>query len=159
LRESRRLHRHGLWLAGHGLHPHLDPRDRPRAARLAHPARGDGHADARWRWTVRREEPVPARDGRQGGRPVRAPQPRRPGNLPRRRTVTAARVQDARPLGSEGLVVAPIGLGCMGMSEFYGESDSAEATRTLRRAAELGVTLFDTADVYGRGENERLVGK
>ena len=73
--------------------------------------------------------------------------------------MTAARVQDARPLGSEGLVVAPIGLGCMGMSEFYGTSDATEATRTLRRAAELGVTLFDTADVYGRGENERLVGK
>jgi aryl-alcohol dehydrogenase-like predicted oxidoreductase len=56
-------------------------------------------------------------------------------------------------------MVSRIGLGCMGMSEFYGKSDSAEATRTLRRAVERGVTLFDTADVYGHGQNEELVGK
>jgi len=51
-----------------------------------------------------------------------------------------------------------IGLGCMGMSEFYGASDIGEAERTLERAIELGVNVFDTADMYGRGENERLVG-
>jgi aryl-alcohol dehydrogenase-like predicted oxidoreductase len=73
--------------------------------------------------------------------------------------VTAPQVKEIRPLGSEGLTVSPIGLGCMGMSEFYGKSDSAEAIRTIRRAVELGVTLFDTADIYGLGQNEELVGK
>lgn len=56
------------------------------------------------------------------------------------------------------LTVSRLGLGCMGMSEFYGESDPAAAQRVLQRALELGVTFFDTADMYGRGENERLVG-
>lgn len=61
-----------------------------------------------------------------------------------------------RALGPS-LSVAEIGLGCMGMSEFYGPSDEAESRATLERAAELGVTLFDTADVYGMGHNETLL--
>ena len=57
------------------------------------------------------------------------------------------------------LTVSALGLGCMGMSMSYGRSDKAEARRTIDRAIELGVTLFDTADAYGRGENEEFVGK
>ena len=63
-----------------------------------------------------------------------------------------------RRLGSE-LTVSAIGLGCMGMSEFYGPADSAEAIATLHRAFDLGVTLFDTADAYGPFTNEQLVGR
>jgi aryl-alcohol dehydrogenase-like predicted oxidoreductase len=59
----------------------------------------------------------------------------------------------------DGLEASALGLGCMGMSEFYGEGDEAESIRTIHRALELGVTLLDTADMYGVGENERLVGK
>ena len=55
--------------------------------------------------------------------------------------------------------VSALGLGCMGMSEFYGPSDDAESLRTLARAADLGVTLFDTADAYGFGHNETLLGR
>jgi aryl-alcohol dehydrogenase-like predicted oxidoreductase len=57
------------------------------------------------------------------------------------------------------LVVSALGLGCMGMSEFYGAVDGREAIRTIRRALELGVTLFDTADMYGPFANERLLGR
>jgi aryl-alcohol dehydrogenase-like predicted oxidoreductase len=64
-----------------------------------------------------------------------------------------------RELGRSGLTVSAIGLGCMGMSEFYGTPDEAEAIRTIHRALELGVTLLDTADMYGRGANEQLVGR
>jgi len=64
-------------------------------------------------------------------------------------------------LGSGGPGAGPVvgvqGLGCMGMSEFYGETDTAEALATLDRALELGVTLFDTADIYGSGHNEQLI--
>ena len=56
------------------------------------------------------------------------------------------------------LTVTRIGLGCMGMSEFYGESDPQDAQRVLQGALDLGVTFLDTADMYGRGENERLIG-
>jgi aryl-alcohol dehydrogenase-like predicted oxidoreductase len=63
-----------------------------------------------------------------------------------------------RSLGSSGPTVSAQGLGCMGMSMAYGPADQDEANRTLRRALELGVTFFDTADVYGQGANERLVG-
>src|SRR5579871_289752 len=69
----------------------------------------------------------------------------------------AALTASPRRLGASGVEVSPIGLGCMGMSDFYGRSDRDEAVRTLRRAVELGVTLFDTADMYGLGENERLL--
>jgi aryl-alcohol dehydrogenase-like predicted oxidoreductase len=66
---------------------------------------------------------------------------------------------EQRTLGSDGLVVSAEGLGCMGMSEFYGSTDEAEATATIERALELGVTFLDTADMYGPFTNEVLVGK
>jgi aryl-alcohol dehydrogenase-like predicted oxidoreductase len=66
---------------------------------------------------------------------------------------------DQRTLGPEGLTVSTEGLGCMGMSEFYGTTDEAEAIATIRQALDLGVTLLDTADVYGPHTNEQLVGK
>ena len=66
---------------------------------------------------------------------------------------------NARKLGSRGLTVSAIGLGCMGMSQSYGAGDDDESTRTLHRALDLGVTLIDTADVYGKGANEVLVGR
>ena len=66
---------------------------------------------------------------------------------------------DTRRLGREGLEVGAIGLGCMGMSDFYGPRDEREATATIHRALELGVTLLDTADVYGPHTNEELVGR
>jgi aryl-alcohol dehydrogenase-like predicted oxidoreductase len=64
-----------------------------------------------------------------------------------------------RKLGSQGLEVSELGLGCMGMSQFYGPRDDNESVATLERAVELGVNFFDTADVYGIGHNEELVGK
>src|SRR5689334_18564123 len=64
-----------------------------------------------------------------------------------------------RTLGSSGINVKPLGLGCMGMSEFYGPVDDEESLRTMRRAVELGVDLFDTSDMYGIGHNESLVGR
>lgn len=64
-----------------------------------------------------------------------------------------------RKLGASGPEVSALGLGCMGMSEFYGESDDASSLRTLARALELGMTLFDTADTYGLGHNETLLGR
>jgi aryl-alcohol dehydrogenase-like predicted oxidoreductase len=63
-----------------------------------------------------------------------------------------------RRLGKSGLQVSAIGLGCMGMSQSYGVRDDGESVATLRRALDVGVTFFDTADVYGGGDNERLVG-
>jgi aryl-alcohol dehydrogenase-like predicted oxidoreductase len=63
------------------------------------------------------------------------------------------------PLGSQGLAVSRQGLGCMGMSEFYGHADDAESIATIHRALELGVTLLDTADIYGPHTNESLVGR
>ncbi|MDF2703044.1 MAG: aldo/keto reductase [Rubrobacteraceae bacterium] len=66
---------------------------------------------------------------------------------------------DRRNLGNEGLVVSALGLGCMGMSEFYGTGDEEESVATIQRAVELGVTFLDTADMYGPFTNERLVGK
>lgn len=66
---------------------------------------------------------------------------------------------DQRRLGNEGLVVSELGLGCMGMSEFYGTGEEEESISTIRRAIDLGVTLLDTADMYGPFTNERLVGK
>ncbi len=73
--------------------------------------------------------------------------------------LTSAVAMDQRALGSQGLTVSAEGLGCMGMSEFYGTADEAEAIATIRQALELGVTLLDTADVYGPHTNEQLVGQ
>jgi aryl-alcohol dehydrogenase-like predicted oxidoreductase len=64
-----------------------------------------------------------------------------------------------RRLGNEGLEVSAQGLGCMGMSEFYGSSDEDEAIATILRALDLGVTFLDTADMYGPFTNEKLVGR
>jgi aryl-alcohol dehydrogenase-like predicted oxidoreductase len=64
-----------------------------------------------------------------------------------------------RKLGSQGLMVSELGLGCMGMSEFYSGRDDAESMATLHRAIDLGVTFLDTADMYGPFTNEILLGK
>jgi aryl-alcohol dehydrogenase-like predicted oxidoreductase len=64
-----------------------------------------------------------------------------------------------RRLGKNGPLVSEQGLGCMGMSEFYGPRNHEESLRVIARAIELGVTFFDTADMYGSGDNELLVGK
>ena len=64
-----------------------------------------------------------------------------------------------RKLGRSGLVVSTLGLGCMGMSEFYGPADEAESIATIHRALALGVSFLDTADMYGVGKNEELVGR
>jgi len=62
-------------------------------------------------------------------------------------------------LGKQGLIASQMGLGCMGMSEFYGNTDEAESLRTINRAIDLGVTLLDTADMYGPFTNEILLSK
>ena len=64
-----------------------------------------------------------------------------------------------RQLGRSGVSVSAIGLGCMGMSDFYGAADEAKSIETMHRAIDLGVDFFDTADIYGPFTNEELVGR
>jgi aryl-alcohol dehydrogenase-like predicted oxidoreductase len=66
---------------------------------------------------------------------------------------------DQRELGTSGIAVSAVGLGCMSMSQSYGVPDEAESEATLRHALEVGVTFFDTANAYGDGHNEQLVGR
>ncbi len=66
---------------------------------------------------------------------------------------------EKRKLGRDGLEVSALGLGCMGMSEFYGAGNEAESISVMQRAVDLGITFFDTADMYGSGRNEELVGR
>ena len=66
---------------------------------------------------------------------------------------------ETRALGTQGLRVSAIGLGCMGMSAFYGDRDDDESVRTIHRALDLGITFLDTSDMYGPHTNEQLVGR
>lgn len=74
-------------------------------------------------------------------------------------SATSSEDRRLRRLGKSPLTVSALGLGCMGMSEFYGPSDEAESLNTLHHALDLGIFFWDTADIYGVGRNEELVGK
>ena len=66
---------------------------------------------------------------------------------------------EQKRLGKQGLIVSPMGLGCMSMSDAYGPADEAESIATIHRALELGINLLDTSDAYGPFTNEELIGK
>src|SRR4051794_4950048 len=66
---------------------------------------------------------------------------------------------ETRKLGTQGLETSAVGLGCMGMSEFYGEGDDEESIRTIHRALDLGVSFLDPSDMSGSGHNEQLMGR
>ncbi len=66
---------------------------------------------------------------------------------------------EQRQLGTSGLTVSALGLGCMGMSAFYGTTDTGESIAAIHRAIELGVTFLDTAELYGPHDNEELLGR
>lgn len=74
-------------------------------------------------------------------------------------TANKGKTMEKRQLGTSGLTVSAVGLGCMGMSDFYGPSSEQASLRTLNHALDLGVSFWDTADMYGMGANERLLAK
>lgn len=74
-------------------------------------------------------------------------------------TGTGIETIEKRKLGTQGLEVSALGLGCMGMSEFYGATDETQSINTIHRSLEMGITFLDTADMYGMGHNEELVGR
>src|SRR5262249_31068991 len=79
--------------------------------------------------------------------------------IPGRRPRCYVGAMKTRRLGTKGLTVSAIGLGCMGMSEFYGQGDQGESLATIQRALDLGCTFLDAADMYGPYKNEELVGR